>query len=169
MNEVEAASTEAPASEPFYGGELTIARAAKLLKASVAEVDSLIAGGALAARTAPKPGGGEHTLVSLESVQMARSEGEAPETAAQTETAAQLGTAEPFPLDAGLGSRPRREERDGAAAREGRGQFSEEFGAAVAPASGREITALTEALERLSLMHGQLLTKLDELVEALRP
>ena len=143
--------------DAFPGGELTPARAAKLMACSVAEVEALIAEGKLLARTGPKPGGGEHVLVAFESVQAMRAEDASPSAP----------TSRPSPLpDADVAELARRP-RQLAAAATARTAPSEEH----TPPAGRNdgrTDSLADALERLTAMHTQLLEKLDGLLDVLR-
>lgn len=146
--------------EPFPGGELTVDRAAKLLGTTPAETKAMVADGRLESRSAPKPGGGEHTLVSLASVQAARADTTPPPVPPCSGTAAPEG--ELFDLS----RRPSHTlpPSPAAAPAETAAVLDETPPEASSlPASDEVIVALNRLVER----HDELLCKLDELIAVL--
>lgn len=161
MSASQSVQAEPVCEEPFPGGELTVARAAKLLRGTEAEVEALVAAGAVEARRTPRPGGGEQLLVSLASIQAVRTA--EPSSPLAPEPSTQAGPPDPAMV---LARRP---------------------GAPVAPAevvlrpgaspsapspaspTKTELLQLTQAVDRLTAKQGELLSKLEELIEVLRP
>ena len=161
MSASDSLPAEPASAEPFRGGELTVARAAKLLGRTDAEMEAMVAAGAVESRRAPRPGGGEQVLVSLESTQAVRNAAaEAPPPSAP-EPQAPARPPDPAMV---LARRP------GASVAsvevDQRPAVPSPDPPAASPA-GTELLQLADAVDRLAARHEELLSKLDELIEVL--